>query len=249
MLKLSSFFEAQCSLPTSQNSGRRLTLICADFSFYLRKSARILRGSGQVCVPLLIAALALALMVFTPLAGLTAYGLESSPVGALSSQHGGSAPCAVLQNPTVRIDPAESVVGPRKSFTVAVMIDQASNLGGFEFTLWFTPTTVTVGSVTLGDFLGSTGRTVIPVGPTINNQTGRASFGAASVGSAAGPDGTGSLATITLTAQDGGESPLDLQGVMVLDTHAQHQTTTVQDGTVRVASLYLIHLPLVLKAW
>ncbi len=157
---------------------------------------------------------------------------------------------SLAQNPTVRIDPAQSVVGPGETFTVAVMIDQASSLGGFEFTLWFTPATVTVDDVTLGDFLGSTGRTVIPVTPIIDNQTGRASFGAASVGSAPGPDGTGTLATITFTAQDAGQSFLDLENVIVLDTHAQHQTATVQDGTVQVASsLYRVYLPLVLKVW
>lgn len=228
MLKLCRFFATQSSLPTCQGSGRRLTLICADFSLYLRKSAR-------VCVPLLIAALALLLTAFTPPDGLAAL----APVEAQQ---------VTLQNPTVRIDPAQSLIGPGETFTVTVMIDQASNLGGFEFTLLFTPATVTVDDVTVGDFLGSTGRTVIPVGPTIDNQTGRASFGAASVGSAAGPDGTGTLAIITLTAQESGESPLDLHNVMVLDTQAQHQTATVQDGTVRVgSSLYLVHLPLVLK--
>ena len=230
MLNHSRFFEAQGSLPTKQNSGRRLTLICADFSLYLRKSARIR-------VPLLIAVLLLAWIAFTPLNGIT-------PLAPVEAQE------AALQNPTVRIDPATSVVGAGQTFTVAVMIDQASNLGGFEFTLRFTPATVTADSVTLGDFLGSTGRTVIPVGPNINNQTGRVSFGAASIGSAPGPNGTGVLASVTFTTQSYGESPLDLQDVMVLDIHAQHQTATVEDGVVRVGStVYSVYLPLVLRAW
>ena len=155
---------------------------------------------------------------------------------------------AARQNPTVRIEPAESVVGAGQVFTVSVMIDQADDLGGFEFTLLFVPTTVTVDSVTVGDFPASTGRTVIPVGPTSDNQVGRVSFGAVTVPpDAPGASGTGVLATVTLTAQGFGESPLDLQGVVVLDTHAGHETPTVEDGVIRAG--FVVYLPLVMKEW
>ena len=155
---------------------------------------------------------------------------------------------AARQNPTVRIEPAESVVGAGQTFTVSVMIDQADDLGGFEFTLLFVPTTVTVGSVTVGDFPGSTGRTAIPVGPTSDNQAGRVSFGAVTVPpDVPGASGTGVLATVTLTAQGFGESPLDLQGVVVLDTHAERETSIVEDGVVRAGSV--VYLPLIPKDW
>jgi hypothetical protein len=147
------------------------------------------------------------------------------------------------QNPTVRMDPAESVVGTGETFDVSVMIEEADDLGGFEFTMLCVSTTVTVDSVTVGDFVGSTGRSVIPVGPTI--QAGRVSLGVATVGSAPGPSGTGVLATVTLTAQGSGQSPLDLQNVLVLDTHARHQTPTVEGGVVRVG--FTVYLPLLLK--
>ncbi len=151
-------------------------------------------------------------------------------------------------NPTVRIEPAESVVRAGQTFTVSVMIDQADDLGGFEFTLLFVPTTVTVDSVTVGDFPGSTGRTVIPaVGPTIDNQAGTVSLGVVTVGSAPGPSGTGVLATVTLTAQGSGQSPLDLQDVLVVDTNAEPKTTTVEDGVIRAG--FAVYLPLVMKEW
>ena len=57
-----------------------------------------------------------------------------------------------------------------------------------------------------------------------------ASFGAVTAGSAIpGPSGTGVLATATLTSQAAGESPLGLQGVVVLDTSAGHKTTILQE--------------------
>ncbi len=154
----------------------------------------------------------------------------------------------IQQGPTVRIEPAESVVGVGQTFTVSVMIDQADDLGGFEFTLLFVPTTVTVDSVTVGDFPASTGRERISIGPTSDNQAGRVSFGAVTVPpDVPGASGTGVLATITLTAQGFGESPLDLQGVVVLDTHAERETSIVEDGVVRAG--FVVYLPLVMKEW
>ena len=140
------------------------------------------------------------------------------------------------QGPTVRVEPVQSTVSVGEAFTVSVMIDNADDLGGFEFDLTYNGTIVAVDSVTLGDFLGSTGRTVGSVGPIIDNQAGRVSFGAWSLPGAPGPNGTGELATISLTAQGEGESPLDLQDVQVLDTAIEPQESTVQDGTVVVES-------------
>jgi hypothetical protein len=148
----------------------------------------------------------------------------------------------------VRIDPANSVVGAGQTFTVSVTIDQASDLGGFQFDLFFVTTAVTVDGVTAGDFPGRTGRMVIPVEPITDNQVGMASFGAVTVPpDMPGANGMGVLATITLTTQGNGESPLDLQNVVVLDTSAGRKTTTVEDGVVRVG--FAIYLPLILKDW
>jgi hypothetical protein len=163
-------------------------------------------------------------------------------------QSWGERGAATRQGPTVRIDPAQSVVGAGQTFDISVMIEEADDLGGFEFTMLFVTTTVTVDSVTVGDFPGSTGRTVIPaVGPTIDNQAGTASLGVVTVGSASGPSGTGVLVTVTLTAQSFGESSLDLQDVVVVDTSAERKTPTVEDGVVRVG--FTVYLPLILKDW
>ena len=169
----------------------------------------------------LIAAISLALVAFAPLGG-------SIPTASVEVRN------ATLQNATVRIEPVESVVDAGETFTITVMIDEASDLSGFEFTLLFVTTTVTVDDVTLGNFLGSTGRSANPLGPIIDNQAGRGSFGAWTHGSAPGPDGTGELAIVSLTTQGVGISPLDLQNVIVLDTAVGSQEATIEDGTVVV---------------
>lgn len=138
-------------------------------------------------------------------------------------------------DPTVRMEPVQSMVTVGESFTVSVMIDDASDLGAFQFDLCYTAAIVRVNGVTLGAFLGSTGRSVAPVGPKIDNQAGKVTFGAWSLGDQPGPNGTGVLAVVSFTAQGEGESPLDLQRVIVLDTGGNSQVVTVEDGSVVVS--------------
>jgi len=185
-----------------------------------------------------MATISLTLMAFAPFGG-------STPLAPIEVQN------VTLQNPTVRIEPAQSTAAVAESFTVSVMIDHADDLGGFQFDLLYATAVVTVANVTLGDFLGSTGRTASLVGPIIDNQAGMVSFGAWTLGSAPGPDGTGELAIVTLIAQGVGISTLDLQDVQALDTNAQHQTPTAEDGIVVVGDTpsQEIYLPLVLKGW
>jgi hypothetical protein len=182
----------------------------------------------------LIVGVSLALIALAPVGG----SILLAPVEVRS---------AALQNPTVRIEPVASVVDVGEAFTISVMIAEADDLGGFEFTLLFDATTVTADSVTVGDFPGSTGREAKTAVHIIDNQVGTASLGVVTVGSAPGPSGTGVLATVTLTAQRHGASLLNLQDVAVVDTSAQRQTTTIEDGVVRVG--FAIYLPLILKDW
>jgi hypothetical protein len=175
-------------------------------------------------------------------------GSDLSCVPSLSRSRASERSSLAALGPTVRIDPAESVVEVGQAFTVSVMIDQADALGAFEFTLHFTTTAVTVDSVTEGDFPASTERMVIPIGPITDTQAGSVSFGVVTVPpDVPGPDGTGVLATVALAAQGTGESLLDLQDVVVLDTSAGRKTVTVEDGVVRVG--FAIYLPLILRDW
>jgi len=136
---------------------------------------------------------------------------------------------------TVRIQPVNSVEGVGSTFTVDVMIDDASDLGAYEFDMTFYTPTVHVDGVADASFLGSTGRTVVPLTPTIDNEIGLLSFGAFSYNEIiTGPNGTGALATITLTAQSVGTTTLGLQNVQVVDTQGVTQPVSVEDGMVTV---------------
>jgi hypothetical protein len=52
----------------------------------------------------------------------------------------------------------------------------------------------------VGDFLGSTGRFVLPLGPDIDNDAGTLGLGAVTLGSREGPSGADVLADVSLDA-------------------------------------------------
>jgi hypothetical protein len=140
--------------------------------------------------------------------------------------------------PVVWVDPPEKTAYlGGGTFTVAVAITDVTDLGGFQFTLAFSPTIVHVEGAALGAFLGSTGRTTTPLGPDMDNDAGTVTFGAFSFGDSPGPDGSGVLATITFSPQAMGGSDLHLQDVQVTDTDPQEIPVGLQDGHVTVTGV------------
>jgi len=145
----------------------------------------------------------------------------------------------------MRLAPTISTVSPSETFTVAVEIESAVDLGGFQLALNFDPAVVHVEDVALGNFLGSTGRNTAPLGPEIDNEMGTMRFGAFSFGDQLGPDGDGVLTAITLTARGTGNSPLAVEDVQVVDTRGQAHTVLIEDGEVMVGVPRRLYLPLV----
>lgn len=126
-------------------------------------------------------------------------------------------PAAVAaQGTTIGIDPLQASGDPDQDLSVQVVIEDVETLGFFQFDLTFDPAVVRVKTVALGEYLGSTGRDTTGVGPLIDNDQGKLTFGAFSVGDQAGPSGDGVLAVVTLTGVADGISPLDLANIKVL---------------------------------
>jgi len=142
---------------------------------------------------------------------------------------------ALNPDPIVAIDPPEQVVDAGDTFSVKVVIEQAVDLGGYEFTIGFDHSIVEVLDVEVGDFIGSVGCTVIPLGPDLD-EAGTATFGAVTVGCPTGPEGTGDLATVSLKALGEGNTDLALYKVMVFNTSGSQVAATVHDGRVQVGA-------------
>jgi len=137
------------------------------------------------------------------------------------------------------------------SCTIGAVARNVVDLGGFQYTLRFNPAVVRVEGATLGSFLSSTGRSASAVGPVIDNQAGTVTFGGFSFGAAAGPSGTGTLASITFRALAVGSTALTFEGVQLTDTHAASISVVARTGgtlTVRGGTqAYRLFLPLILK--
>jgi thermitase len=136
----------------------------------------------------------------------------------------------------VKVEPPDITAHLGSSFTVDASVLNATDLGSFQFELTFIPSVVAATNAVCGPFLGSTGRGVSPVGPTIDNTEGRITFGCSSEGSAPGPDGAGVLATFTFNAAGLGSSPLQFENVQVIDTIGVAISVGTQDGNVIVTT-------------
>ena len=82
-----------------------------------------------------------------------------------------------------------------------VVVKDATDLGAFEFSLKYDPNIVTIETVTLGDFIESTGRNAYEMGPVIDNSGGTVKYAVYTVGKAAGPSGEGILVGIDFSLQ------------------------------------------------
>ena len=117
-------------------------------------------------------------------------------------------------------------------FDIPVTVSNARDMGSFQFRVSYDSAVVRVLGVSLGDFPGSTGRTIIPAGPTIGG--GQVLFGAASTGSSPGPTGDGVLAVIHMQAMAAGVTNLVISDEIVQNTVGFEADVAGVDGKVQV---------------
>jgi hypothetical protein len=125
---------------------------------------------------------------------------------------------AVAQAAILRIRPERLQADPGSDVLMEVVIENVENLGFFQFDLTFDPAVVQVKAAELGEFLGSTGRSASGVGPIIDNEQGKLTFGGFTYGAEPGPNGAGVLAQVTLTGVDDGTSTLTMANITVRST-------------------------------
>jgi len=142
-------------------------------------------------------------------------------------------PCAAGSGVDVCVQPEDQNVGEGSDFSVDVSVDDVGNLGAFEFTLAFDPDIVAFVSIEQGSFLGSTGRTVTCLGPTLTVDT--VHYTCVTLGpTPGGPSGTGVLASITFLTLAVGTRPLTLEEVKLTDIFGTRIPATTHDGSVTV---------------
>lgn len=155
---------------------------------------------------------------------------------------------SVAQQPVaVRVQGPTSPVVAGQSFVVTLLVENAQNLGAFEFEYNFTPAVASamVDNIQLGPFLGSTGRTTGALRlASAPGRPGVPLFGAYSYGTANGPNGNGVLATVAMTAVAPGTSQLSLTQQKVTNITGDEVTSISMAGSVTVIGPRLIYMPL-----
>jgi hypothetical protein len=150
---------------------------------------------------------------------------------------------------TVRVIGPATAVPAGQTFLVAIAVENAQNLGAFEFEYNFNSSTVgaPVSNIQLGGMLGSTGRTTGEL--RLADAPGRPGvplFGAYSYGEANGPNGSGILANVIMNALSPGSSQLNLSELKVTNIAGDELPSAVIAGTVTViqATPRAIYMPL-----
>ncbi len=144
----------------------------------------------------------------------------------------------------ISVEPQENFVTPGDTLTITIQATEASDLGAFEFFLAFDPSVLQFTAVEAGDFLTSTGRRLVPLGPEL--RTGQLAYGGATYGDEPGSNGGGVLARITFQVVGAGTSSLRFERLIITDTAANVLPVRGVDGQVTSSGeAYRAFLPLV----
>ncbi|MGA2285417.1 MAG: cohesin domain-containing protein [Dehalococcoidia bacterium] len=130
-------------------------------------------------------------------------------------------------------------------FDVNVLVSDMNNLAGYQFSLQYDPSVLKFVDVKGDALLGSTGREVNC--PTKNDNAGLLQLVCVtisppvSMGGKAGPDGAGTLATVTFSPKGGGDSALNLTDVKLVAAEVDEAGMPVETAnSVQNASVHVV---------
>ncbi len=154
---------------------------------------------------------------------------------------------SLTSTPVVRIVPTTKQAPAAGTVLVDVVVEDATDLGGFEFRLGYDPALLQVLEVEPGPFLASTGRFTGVLGPIHDDGMAAVAFGGYSYGGGAGPSGKGVLATVVFHPLGPGTTPLTLTSGQLSDTTGRSPIPQLQGSTLTLVPPRTVYLPIVLK--
>lgn len=143
---------------------------------------------------------------------------------------------------TVRIEPATLEVQPGEMATVSIVVDDVTDLFGFELKLGFNPAHVAVVDadpatsgvqIADGDFLSLDWK----LQNAVDNEDGFLAYAVCQVNPSPSRSGSGVLATVTWRAEEVGTSPLELYDVILAAPLGVQIPAEVQNGQVVVTAV------------
>ena len=137
----------------------------------------------------------------------------------------------------VSVQPGMTTVQPGSTFTLSIDVANVTDLGDFQFDLFFNPSVLQASGVSEGSFLGSGGETTLFIPGTIDNLGGVVAATAdALIGPGPGPDGSGELAIIQFTALGGGSTAISLGNLILQTSNGDDVPFTISNGRVVVGN-------------
>ena len=133
------------------------------------------------------------------------------------------------------VSPPSATVGRGTTFDIAVDVAQVTGLAGFQLTLGYDPALITAVGAAPGPFLSSSGRAVQCLGPGLG--PGSVQLTCVTLSDApAPPDGSGTLAVLSFTADFEGTTSLDLSAVTLTGLSGNVIASVVAGGSRTVAA-------------
>jgi hypothetical protein len=129
---------------------------------------------------------------------------------------------------TVGVSPSSVSVPVNQSFATNVTVSGVADLYGWEFQLEWNSSLLSVLNVSEGPFLQAGGTTFFSY--NLDATDGNVIVYCTLTGSIPGVSGDGTLATVTFSASNVGQCPLDLQGVELADSSGQPISCQVANG-------------------
>lgn len=138
---------------------------------------------------------------------------------------------------TLYVDPPSTTVDIGESFSVNVSVADVTDLGGWEFKLYYRNNILTAVTAIEGPFLKQGGSTVfftVELNNNYNTTHGRIWLTCVLLEGVPGVNGSGTLATINFQAVGGGNTTLHLTDTVLGDSQANLIDHTTTNGTVEV---------------
>jgi Cohesin domain len=132
------------------------------------------------------------------------------------------------------VAPSESVSSSTKQVDVSIDVENASNLGGFQFVLAYDPAVLEAITATKTQFLAQTGREIVCRPPTID-QGGILLACATLREQPAGVDGAGTIATVSFKPIRAGSSDLILKNVKLVHPDSSEEASAVEGSRITVS--------------
>ena len=144
---------------------------------------------------------------------------------------------------TMYVNPQLTTTQIGETFSINISIAQVTNLTAWELKLYYLNTILNGTKATQGPFLktaNSTSFWVLSFTDNYNATHGRVHLVCTLIGTGPGATGSGTLATITFKAKNGGNSPLTLASTKLLDAQDPPQQIphTTIDGNVQVIGIH-----------